>query len=537
VPSSVAHARKRRFKRGTAALADCTQTTAYSTELGSSCEAELLESSEESSREGFHDLSSTWKDDKDSGIFKESCWWSSQCSELGLEQSTTIAYSVADTLRLSIGSKLRDLQEEVMSTGRAKMYLLEEIKGLKSQLDILRIEYQVEVDRGGRLAEQLAVQAKKEEERKRQVEFLVEQCKKLRDLVTHQAEQKRLTQQRLNEWMKEDEMKLCRSSSGWLLIVVIWLGGSRRGSCFTDGEDRSEECVQAAVLRQDLHRQEAVIERLRKDLVESKARVLELEARSREATEVDSAAAEVVRGAGSDICRDEDSDTSSCEQFSEEVAASHCGMATRKGVLWRATCARSRHVAWLSPMRAPYRLLLAIPICCLGTPDTILSITSSVSEGGLSAAALGSAMVDIRSLPALLKTSSNPKARRLQQSTPFIEECLNAPRAVDTLRHLGVQAVHTDTDECQLSHEELKAYVEEAAPALGLEVILERNSEVSLQVVEEARDGDTIHGIDYSKTAAAVNDARADEQWNLDLINLPEAWAAWEAIMAARHFF
>ncbi|KAF4736332.1 hypothetical protein FOZ63_017586, partial [Perkinsus olseni] len=371
-----------------------------------------------------------------------------------------------------------------MSTGRAKMYLLEEIKGLKSQLDILRIEYQVEVDRGGRLAEQLAVQAKKEEERKRQVEFLVEQCKKLRDLVTHQAEQKRLTQQRLNEWMKEDEMKLCRSSSGWLLIVVIWLGGSRRGSCFTDGEDRSEECVQAAVLRQDLHRQEAVIERLRKDLVESKARVLELEARSREATEVDSAAAEVVRGAGSDICRDEDSDTSSCEwqprvkltqelelgyshsfngggligtvpseQFSEEVAASHCGMATRKGVLWRATCARSRHVAWLSPMRAPYRLLLAIPICCLGTPDTILSITSSVSEGGLSAAALGSAMVDIRSLPALLKTSSNPKARRLQQSTPFIEECLNAPRAVDTLRHLGVQAVHTDTDECQLSHE------------------------------------------------------------------------------------
>ncbi|KAF4687633.1 hypothetical protein FOZ60_003654 [Perkinsus olseni] len=188
------------------------------------------------------------------GIFKESCWWSSQCSELGLEQSTTIAYSVADTLRLSIGSKLRDLQEEVMSTGRAKVALLEEMKGLRSQLDVLRIEYQAEVDRGGRLAEQLAVQAKKEEERKsissslrldllrsdtavlcesleavaierlsdssglslsrrrlnpseRQVEFLVEQCKKLRDLVTHHAEQKRLTQQRLNDWMKEDETK------------------------------------------------------------------------------------------------------------------------------------------------------------------------------------------------------------------------------------------------------------------------------------------------------------------------------------------
>ncbi|KAF4687632.1 Suppressor of the cold-sensitive snRNP bioproteinsis mutant brr1-1 [Perkinsus olseni] len=185
-------------------------------------------------------------------------------------------------------------------------------------------------------------------------------------------------------------------------------------------------------------------------------------------------------------------------------------------------------------MRVPYRLLVVFPICCLGTPDTLLSITSSVSEGGLSATSSSTAMVDIRSLPALLKTSSNPKARRLQQSTPFIEKCLNAPRAVDTLRHLGVQAVHTDTDECQLSHEELKAYVEEAAPALGLEVILERNSEVSLQVVEEARDGDTIHGIDYSKTAAAVNDARADEQWNLDLINLPEAWAAWEAVMAAR---
>ncbi|KAF4729825.1 hypothetical protein FOZ63_018398, partial [Perkinsus olseni] len=267
------------------------------------------------------------------------------CSELGLEQSTTIAYSVADTLRLSIGNKLRDLQEEVMSTGRAKVDLLEEMKGLRSQLDILRIEYQVEVDRGDRLAEQLAVQAKKEEERKSissslrlallrsdtvvlcesveavaiehlldlcrlslrielgQVEFLVEQCKKLRDLVTHHAEQKRLTQERLNEWMKEDELK-----TGGEPCTPIQLGlAFDRGHLVSarGGRQYGYGLVLSTVW--------AVIERLRKDLVESKARVLELEARSREATEVDSAAAEVVRGAGSDICRDEDSDTSSCE--------------------------------------------------------------------------------------------------------------------------------------------------------------------------------------------------------------------------------
>ncbi|EER10633.1 hypothetical protein Pmar_PMAR019010 [Perkinsus marinus ATCC 50983] len=68
---------------------------------------------------------------------------------------------------MSIAAKLRDLQEEVVSAGKAKMSLLEEIKSLKAELNIQRIEYEAESERSARLSEQLTLQTQREEERKK----------------------------------------------------------------------------------------------------------------------------------------------------------------------------------------------------------------------------------------------------------------------------------------------------------------------------------------------------------------------------------
>ncbi|KAF4653587.1 Suppressor of the cold-sensitive snRNP bioproteinsis mutant brr1-1 [Perkinsus chesapeaki] len=172
----------------------------------------------------------------------------------------------------------------------------------------------------------------------------------------------------------------------------------------------------------------------------------------------------------------------------------------------------------------------------VGYPETLLSITStaSVLSDGLLMAASVKSMVDVRSLPSMMmqKAASSKDKRRLQEVTSMLDGCLSHPSAVETMSEIGVQTVYTGTERCSLSHEALKQFLEEeAAPQLDLDVMVERNSEISIAGVGERAE---VRGIRHSKTAAAFNDNYAQYQWGMDIINMPEAWGVWEKAMIGR---
>ncbi|EER14900.1 hypothetical protein Pmar_PMAR022063 [Perkinsus marinus ATCC 50983] len=97
-----------------------------------------------------------------------------------------------------------------------------------------------------------------------QVEFLVEQCKKLHHLAVHREEQRRLVQEQLDEHMEGTDTKDFPEVSGQSMV---------------EDSTTKHDCIRATILRQELKIQETVIEQLRKDLIDAKATIVKLEVR------------------------------------------------------------------------------------------------------------------------------------------------------------------------------------------------------------------------------------------------------------------
>ncbi|KAF4653588.1 hypothetical protein FOL47_010433 [Perkinsus chesapeaki] len=238
-PFSVSHARKRRFKAGGSTArtapkggAGLTQTTTYSSG-------------------GFE--GSTGMDDNTS---RESWWWSSHQSDWDHEtEQSALVYSAADTIRMSITNKMRHLQEEVNRIGQAKLSLIQEVKELNGKLEVLKGEYVSEVEHSNTLVDDIAMYARRDDERNRQMRFLIEQCRKLRGVIDQHAEEKRHLQKQLAEERMKPRSEVSSSSSG----------------------DNAMSDV--GMLKQELEMHKGIVAKLRGDLIESKATILELTAR------------------------------------------------------------------------------------------------------------------------------------------------------------------------------------------------------------------------------------------------------------------
>ncbi|EER10634.1 hypothetical protein Pmar_PMAR019011 [Perkinsus marinus ATCC 50983] len=135
-----------------------------------------------------------------------------------------------------------------------------------------------------------------------QVEFLVEQCKKLHYLAVHREEQRRLVQEQLDEHMEGTDTKDFPEVSDRSMV---------------EDSTTKHDCIRATILRQELKIQETVIEQLRKDLIDAKATIVKLEVRLVDAATEEEEQAEVpLVGCRSDV---ESVDSSSeCQQQGQQ---------------------------------------------------------------------------------------------------------------------------------------------------------------------------------------------------------------------------
>ncbi|KAF4707681.1 Suppressor of the cold-sensitive snRNP bioproteinsis mutant brr1-1, partial [Perkinsus olseni] len=109
-------------------------------------------------------------------------------------------------------------------------------------------------------------------------------------------------------------------------------------------------------------------------------------------------------------------------------------------------------------------------------------------------------------------------------------DCLQNPDAVETLGMIGVQSINTKSEDCPVSLDDLKSYLDKAGRELGLDVLVEPNIEVKIgDSVSKPRIAETtaqVAGLfgGWPKSDVDSDDPLARYQDNLELINIDGAW-------------
>ncbi|EER15110.1 thermitase, putative [Perkinsus marinus ATCC 50983] len=138
--------------------------------------------------------------------------------------------------------------------------------------------------------------------------------------------------------------------------------------------------------------------------------------------------------------------------------------------------------------------------------------------------------VDVSAIPHMLANNVGNLRRLSDSRLAAVERCLQNPHAVETLAMIGVQSVDTLSEDCPVSLDEVKAYLEEAGDELGLDVLCEPNIEMRIvDGVNEARIADATEQVagwfgNSPKSDVDSDDPLARYQDNLQLINIDGAW-------------
>ncbi|KAF4692559.1 Suppressor of the cold-sensitive snRNP bioproteinsis mutant brr1-1 [Perkinsus olseni] len=163
---------------------------------------------------------------------------------------------------------------------------------------------------------------------------------------------------------------------------------------------------------------------------------------------------------------------------------------------------------------------------------TLVSITRRSPSAGI--ASLSSTKdpvvhdaVDVTAIPHML-ASKLSDSRRLSTDPRLaaVEDCLQNPDAVETLGMIGVQSINTKSEDCPVSLDDLKSYLDKAGRELGLDVLVEPNIEVKIgDSVSKPRIAETTAQVagwfgGWPKSDVDSDDPLARYQDNLELINI-----------------